>query len=129
MKNHLALKIFPLSSPVMFTELLAVMGDKYKRALPFQWEICRDFSSANVVFWDGVKTIKNQKIVQKVLENFSSRKILLLVDGSSTLFENRSSVKVLGVENVSCIQVRGWNVLPEELLTALKACHKKLEHV
>jgi len=123
------LKIFSLSTPLIFTELLSVIGDKYKSALPFSWEFTRDFSSADIVVWDGVETLKNQKIVQKVLGSLSAKKILLLVDGSSTLLGKESPSKVVKVDKAECVELRGWNILPEDILSAFEACQKKLEHV
>jgi hypothetical protein len=123
------IKIFPLSTQLVFTELLSIAGDKYRHALPFQWEITRDFNSANIVVWDGIETLKNQKIVQKVLGSLSAKKILLLVDGSSTIHRGQFSAGVVKPEKVPHIELRGWNILPEELLSAIEACQKKLEHV
>lgn len=128
-ENPQPLKVFPLSTPLVFTELLSVTGDKYKTALPFPWEITRDFSSADIIVWDGMETLKNQKIVQKVIGNLSAKKILLLVDGASTLHGKQSPARVVKIENPHFIELRGWNILPEDIISALEACQKKLEHV
>jgi len=130
MKEKLpALKIFNFSHPLMNTEMFSVVSDKYSSSLPFEWTLVTDYSSAEVVVWDGVITPKNESVVSRMIEDFRTSKILLLTGVAQTLLKNHPLVKIVGLEGLNYVEVPGWNVLPEEILAAIEICHQKLKHV
>ncbi len=123
------LRIFNFSHPLMHTEWLTLIGDKYHRTLPFEWEMVKDLASAQVITWDGVMTPKNQFVIDELLAALKENKILLLMGESMTLLKNHPIVKILDPKDLNFIEVAGWNILPEEILAALESCHQKLNHV
>jgi hypothetical protein len=123
------LRIFNFSHPLMHTEWLTLVGDKYHRTLPFEWEMVKDLSLAQVITWDGVISPKNQPVVNELLEALKGNKILLLIGESMTLLKNHPIVTLLDPKDLKFIEVSGWNVLPEEILAVLESCHQKLNHV
>lgn len=127
-KNQ-TLKIFNFSHPLMQTEIFSLTGDKYKDTLPFKWEITSDYAASDVVLWDGVITVKNKEAVEKVIDDVKSGKVLFLLGESETLLKNHLMVKLQNTENLNCVARFGWNVLPEEILSALEICYKKSKHV
>jgi hypothetical protein len=130
MKQKIELiKVFNFSHPLMATEVLSVLGDKFSGSLPFEWELSKDYSSSDIVLWDGVITAKNQKIVDKILGDIKSGKVLLLVGESQTLLKQHPWIKTLNTENLNLVELSSWSVLPEEILGALENCYKKLKHV
>jgi hypothetical protein len=130
MKQKIApIKVFNFSNPLMATEVLSVLGDKFAASLPFEWELSKDYASSEIVLWDGIITPKNQKIVDKILDDIKSGKVLLLLGESQTLHKERQGVKILNTENLNVVELSSWSVLPEEILGALEDCYKKLKHV
>lgn len=127
-KNQ-TLKIFNFSHPLMQTEVFSLLGDKYKDTLSFKWEITNDYAASDVVLWDGVITVKNKEAVEKVIDDIKSGKVLFLLGESETLFKNHPMVKLQNTENLNCVARFGWNILPEEILSALETCYKKSKHV
>lgn len=127
-KNHI-LKVYSFSHPLMFTEMFSLAGDKFRDSLPFHWELTNDYSSSDVVIWDGVVTMKNAETVKRVIEDVKIGKVLLLLGESQTLFKNNPLVEIKNTENLNCVELFGWNILPEEILMALESCYKKLKHV
>jgi hypothetical protein len=123
------LKIFILSSPVVATEIFALSGDKYKNALPFRWEMTSDFTSAQIVIWDGVITLRNQAVMRSIISKMTAGKVLLFLNGSSTFLRENPTAKVMELDKVPLVEVKGRNILPEELISALEACQKKLSYV
>lgn len=123
------LRIFNFSHPLMHTEWVTLIGDKYHRILPFEWEMVKDLASAQVITWDGVITPKNQSLVDEILATLKDNKILLLMGESMTLLKNHPMVKILDPKDLNFVEVAGWNILPEEILAALESCHQKLNHV
>lgn len=123
------LKIFNFSHPLMNTEVLSLLGDKYRETLPFQLELSSDYNSSDVILWDGVMTPRNHKIVEKILRDVKTGKVLLLIGESLTLFKDHALVRSLSTENLNCVELPGWNLLPEEILMALETCYKKSKHV
>lgn len=124
-----SLKIFNFSHPLMMTEVLSLLGDKYSQTLPFNWEFSTDYASSDVVLWDGVITVKNASITQNLIEDVKKGKVLLLIGESMTLLKDHPMVKIQSTENLNVIEVPGWNVLPEEILVAIENCYKKSKHV
>jgi len=123
------LNIYCLTQPILNTEWASIQGDKYRHALPFSWNIVDDIESAQVVAWDGVITPKNRIFISKVMDQIKSGKILLLQGEASTLMRSHPFVELVKPDNLNIVEVHGWGVLPEELLSALELCHKKLGHV
>lgn len=123
------LRIYNFSHPLMHTEWLTLVGDKYFKTLPFDWEMVKDISIAQVITWDGVITPKNQSLVDDMLEELKGNKILLLIGESMTLLKNHPIVKILDPKDLKLVEVAGWSILPEEILAALESCHQKLNHV
>ncbi len=123
------IKIFNFSHPLMTTEVLSLLGDKYVSSLPFSWEFSKDYDQSDIVMWDGVMTPKNNDIVEKILGDVKSGKVLLLLGESQTLHKDRPGVKILNTENLNMVELPGWSLLPEELLAAIETCYKKLKHV
>ncbi len=123
------LRIYNFSHPLMHTEWVTLVGDKYHRTLPFEWEMVKNIASAQVIAWDGIITPKNQNIVDELLISLKENKILLLIGESITLLENHPVVKMIDTKGFKFVEVAGWNILPEEILAALESCHQKLNHV
>ncbi len=123
------LRIYNFSHPLMMTEIFSIAGDKFANALSFNWEMTTNYEIANVVLWDGIITPKNQVFVDKILKDIKSGKILLLIGESMTLLMNHPGLKILKPENLNYVELTGWNILPEEILSALEVCHKKLKYV
>jgi hypothetical protein len=123
------LKIFPLSTPLVLTEVFAMLGDKFNSALPFGWELTRDLASAHIVVWDGVVTLKNQYLVNFVIGQIRSGKVLLFTNCSETFLKDSLTAEVISLEGIPLVELRGWNVLPEDILSAIESCHKKLAYV
>lgn len=122
-------KVYQLSNPLMNTEWPAVLGDKYQKALSFDWAMTTDFNEADIVVWDGVISPKSATLLAPVMEEFKQNKVLLLVGESMTSLRNHPMVKLLSTEGLRYVEVSGWGVLPEEVLGALETCHQKLTHV
>lgn len=123
------LKIYNFSHPLMMTEVMSLVGDKYAQTLPFDWELSSDYAASDVVLWDGVITVRNRTIAEALIEDVKKGKVLLLIGESMTLLKDHPMVKLLNPENLNLVEVPGWNVLPEEILAALEACYKKSKHV
>lgn len=122
-------KVYQLSNPLMNTEWPTVLGDKYQKALSFDWAMTTDFNEADIVVWDGVISPKSATLLAPVMEEFKQNKVLLLVGESMTSLRNHPMVKLLSTEGLRYVEVSGWGVLPEEVLGALETCHQKLTHV
>lgn len=130
MKEKVApVKIYNFSHPLMNTEWLSIQSDKFSRTLPFEWQMVNDYASAEIVVWDGVITPKNAELTSSMFKDFKDSKVLLLLGESMTLLKNHPTVKMLNPEGLSFVEVAGWNILPEEILSALEACKEKLKNV
>jgi Ni,Fe-hydrogenase III small subunit len=123
------LKIYNFSHPLMNTEIFSIQGDKYFKGLPFEWAVVNDFALADIVIWDGILTAKNTDILQPMIESFKTSKVLLLLGESMTLFKNHPMVKLVDLSDLKYVELSGWNVLPEEILSALDLCWEKLKNV
>lgn len=123
------IKIYNFSHPLMNTEFYSVISDKFSRALPFSWEITNDYSSSDVVVWDGVITPKNASLIRSMIEDFKTTKILLLMGESMTLLKNHSIVQMVNLEGLKVVEVPGWNILPEEILSAIELCRERMTNV
>lgn len=130
MKEKVApVKIYNFSHPLMNTEWLSIQSDKFSRTLPFEWQMVNDYASAEIVVWDGVITPKNAELTSSMFKDFKDSKVLLLLGESMTLLKNHPTVKMLNPEGLRFVEVAGWNILPEEILSALEACREKLKNV
>jgi len=123
------LKLFNFSHPLINTEVLSLMGNKYVETLPFNWQLTSDYNSAHILLWDGVITPKNRLVVEKMMTDLKSNKILLLIGESMTLLRDHPVIKLLNIENLNYVELPGWSILPEEILAAIETCYKKLENV
>lgn len=121
------LRIFNFSHPLMVTESLALLGDKYVSALPFKISAVNNIQDSDIVLWDGVLTPKNKKMVNRMMESLSPSRLLIIMGESYTLLDENEVVKVYETreEKISS----GWSLLPEDLLNVLLDCHKKLQNV
>jgi Ni,Fe-hydrogenase III small subunit len=128
-EKQVALKIYNLSHPLMNTEMFSIQGDKYVRSLPFEWQIVNDMASADIIVWDGVITPKNQDVIKPLLESFKTSKVLLLLGESMTLFKNHPMVQLVELSDLRYVELAGWSVLPEEILSAFDQCREKLKNV
>ncbi|WPU66191.1 hypothetical protein [Peredibacter starrii] len=122
-------KVYQLSNPLMNTEWPAVLGDKFHKALSFEWATTTDFKEADIVVWDGVISPKSAALLSPLIEELKQNKVLLLVGESMTSLRNHPMVKLVSAEGLRYVELSGWGVLPEEVLGALEACHQKLTHV
>jgi hypothetical protein len=122
------LKIFNYSHPLLQTELLSLLGDKYVHALPFPWEFVQDLEAAEVVVWDGVMSPRNKYYTDELLRKLET-KVLLLTGEAMTSLKASKKVSLVDESKFQVVRLTGWNVLPEEILSALEAAYKKLHHV
>lgn len=127
--NQVALKLFNFSHPLVHTEWLSLLGDKYSSALPFKLEVVDSPASAQVILWDGIITAKNKAYVEKMLSGEGTNPIFLLLGESMTLVESNPEVELVDRSKLQYVEIPGWNVLPEELLNAFQSCYQKLKHV
>lgn len=122
------LRIFNFSNPLSNTEILSVLGDKFKNALPFKWEFISDYKSADVIMWDGVITPKNKYYVEKIISD-SNQKIILLVGESVTLLKESPVARLVEMDRSNIVELFGWTLIPEEILAAFQTCYQKLNYV
>ena len=127
--NQAVLKIFNFSHPLVHTEWLSLLGDKYSSALPFRLEVADSPSKAQVIMWDGIITAKNKTYVEKLLSEKEARSIFLFLGESVTLVESNPEVQLVDRSELQYVEIPGWNALPEEMLNALQDCYQKLKHV
>lgn len=128
-KNIETLKIYQLPNPLMSTELLALLGNKYFEALSFRWEFVSDISQCDVVIWDGVINSKSARIYETMIPYIDDKKMLMLVRDSLAYPSENPMIKLIDLEKVQYVEISGWGALPEEILAALEQCYKKIKHV
>jgi hypothetical protein len=128
-KNKPVLKIFSFGHPLMTTEWRSILGDKYCHALPFDYVITDNIVDASVIAWDGVVSLKLRSLQAELENQLTKGKVLLLIGESQTLFQKGSMVRIFNNPEVATIQLNGWSVLPEEILSALETCYQKITHV
>jgi hypothetical protein len=128
-KNKPVLKIFSFGHPLMTTEWRSILGDKYCHALPFDYVITDNIVDASVIAWDGVVSLKLRSLQAELENQLTKGKVLLLIGESHTLFQKGSMVRIFNNPEVATIQLNGWSVLPEEILSALETCYQKITHV
>lgn len=123
------LKIFCLNQPLLTTEWISVMGDKYAQALPFDFTLVDNIQEASVIAWDGVVTVKQRRLLPVIEAELQKGKVLLMMGEAQTLFKNHPFLQLYQSSQVATIQLTGWTVLPEEILAALVMCHQKIINV
>lgn len=123
------IKIFNFSHPLMVTEGLSLIGNKYAKTLPFEWSFTSDFAEAQIIVWDGFVNPKNEKIIMTKIANLTASQVLLIMGESITLFNNHPILKKADFKSVKYVSLPGWNVLPEEILLAFEECYKKISNV
>ncbi len=125
----MSLKIFFLSQPLLHTEWLSLMGDKYCHSMPFKLEVTHDVESAQIVAWDGVITAKSASLMKSVLGLLKDNKILLIQGEARTLFKDHPIISQVDLELLNYVEMPGWSVLPEEMIAALEICLQRVSHV
>jgi len=111
-------------------EWSSLLGDKYRSALPFSWELTEDPEKAQVFVWEGTVTKKSAPTYKKILELLKQgERVLLLHPSAWTLFKDEPKVIPVDLEQIRYVEIPGGNVLPEDLLWGLSECFKKLQHV
>lgn len=123
------LKIYSLGHPLMTTEWLSILGDKYCHALAFDYAITDNMEEASVIAWDGVISLKQRRILPDIEAQLKKGKTLLMMGESQTLFQDFPLVKIFNSPEIATVQLTGWSVLPEEILAALETCYQKTTHV
>lgn len=105
------------------------MGDKYCHALPFEVVFTENLDEAAVVVWDGVISLKMERVFPAIEEELKKGKILILTGESQTLYKNHPNVRFFHAPEIATIELPGWSVLPEEILAALENCYQKITNV
>ena len=130
MKNDFVLKIYILPQSLLFPEWSSLLGDKYRNALPFKWEMTNDVEAAQVIVWDGMMTAKSGPLMHRVEEGLKTGgKLLILQHEAYTLFRSHPYVESIDTKDMKLIELSSANLLPEDMLGALDECYKKLHHV
>lgn len=122
------LKIYNFSNPLMNTELLSVLGDKFSRTLSFEIEYVREPETADVILWDGIMGPRAAHL-ERLLKCLKEGKALFLLGESQTLFKGHPVVKEFELDAANVVEAAGWSLLPEEIIARFEACYQKLNHV
>ena len=123
------LKLFCLSQPLCVTEWVSLLGDKYAQALPFKVKLVFDVAEAQVIAWNGIITPTSAASQEAISQRLSQGTILLLMGEGRTLLQGHPFVKFADTATYKVVDLAGWSVLPEELLSALQQCWEKINHV
>lgn len=130
MKKETGLKIYLLSQTSLLAEWFSLLGDKYLHALPFNIEFTEDINAAEVIAWDGFYNAKGAYYLEEVISRIKSKKSVLLFQYEAfTLFKDDPYLIAINLENEQYVELSGGNILPEDLLSALDMCFKKIHHV
>lgn len=122
------LNIFCLGGPLLSTEWVSLLGDKYRSHMDFEPVIVSEAGEADVVVWDGVLTPKSSMIITEFLEKLSEKTTLLITGEAKTLFLDHPFVK-LHPKMLDAVYLPPSRMLPEEILEALAECRMKGTHV
>jgi hypothetical protein len=128
-KEKLELKIFCFGNPVLTTEMLSVLGDKFCHSLPFDIVITPSIEESSVIVWDGIISLKMRRVFPDILNYLRQNRVLLLIGDSSTLTEKQDILKQFQPDEIASVYLSGWNLLPEEILQALLTCYQKIKNV
>ncbi len=124
-----ALKIFCLTQPLLHTEWLSLLGDKYRHAFDFPIEFVENFKEADVFAWDGIIPHKARLLLGKIHGELLTGKTLILLGESRTSYKRGPKIEQLNLTGIKVHELGGWSVLPEELLSVLKNCYQDIHHV
>lgn len=122
------LLIYGLNQPLIKTEWISILGNKFSEALSFKFKFTDDISAAHVVAWDGTISPKLERMMPEI-ERQLETKILLFLGESQTLLKSHPFVRIHQGNPERTLQLTGWNVLPEEILATLEECYQKIHHV
>lgn len=123
------LKIYCLPNPALYTDLRAILSDKYCHSLPFDLSFTTQLTEANVVVWSGVLSVKMKRILPELVQALRQNKVMLLIEESSTLMERNPIVQTIDHSDWPTIKLNGWTLLPEDILPALEQCFQKITNV
>jgi hypothetical protein len=129
MNNKEVFKIFSLNQPFISSEWRAVLGDKYRHALPFEILLTDNIFDAQVIAWDGVISLKLKRLLPEIMNLLNQGKVVLHMGESRTLLKNHEFVEFMDFSNYKIVELTGWSVLPEDILAALEQCHQKFNNV
>lgn len=130
MKNETKLKIYLLSQTSMDTQWTSLLGDKFLRALPFDWTFTSIMEEAHVIVWDGLMNAKGAYYLERARQLLASGgPVLLLQRSAQTLFREHPFVREADLSGARFVELPSGNVLPEDLLAGIEACYKKLNNV
>lgn len=129
MNKDKTLKLFNFSHPLLNTEVNSIVGDKFSEALPFKVELVDTLEASNVVLWDGVITPKNRKITDKIIQSIGADRVLFLIGESMTLFQSSDVARTVDPSGMNVVELPGWMVLPEEIISKVQSCYQKLYNV
>ncbi len=128
-KDIPVLKIFLMSQPLANTEWSSLLGDKYLGSTSFRWEFVENIQDSEVIAWDGVITPKFSIFKDQIFSLLASGRVLLIQGEARTLYKSHPFVELFNLESVKLVELPGWSVLPEEMISALELCRQKLGHV
>jgi hypothetical protein len=124
------MKIFILGQSLLMSDWSSLSGDKYRHALPFSWSFTDNYKMASVIAWDGLMTPRSLPILKEVQKLLKEEgKILLLQVEALTLFKEHPFVHYLDLDQIRYVELPLGGTVPEDILSALETCHKKLNNV
>lgn len=129
MNKDKTLKLFNFSHPLLNTEINSIIGDKFSGSLPFKIEIVDSLEAANVVLWDGIVTPKNRKVSDKIIKSIGPDRVLFLIGESMTLFKGHDVAQPVDSSGLNVVELPGWTILPEEIISKVQNCYQKLYNV
>ncbi|HXH76324.1 MAG TPA: hypothetical protein VNJ08_15235 [Bacteriovoracaceae bacterium] len=130
MKKENELKVYLLAQTTLLPEWISLMGDKYLHALPFTVQFTEEINEAEVIAWDGFLSSKGAYYLGETISRIKAGKVLLLLQREAfTLFKDHPYLTYIDPDPDHYVELPGGNVLPEDLLSALETCYKKLQHV
>ena len=122
MKENLT--IFNYSHSMLETEILSLFGHKYLHAFPFNLKLTLSMENADIIMWDGVCTLKNKRVIERMLNLASKDKFLIILGETqvthSPLFNDYPEVRK--------VDISGRVLLPEEILQVIEETYQKLKH-
>jgi hypothetical protein len=128
--TELELKIFLLGPSLYASEWAALLGDKYRMALAFPWAFTSNIKEAQVIAWNGTYNKKSAEVYKQVEAMLKEEnRILVLENEAKTLFDREKTVSYIDLHDMRLVALPSGGVLPEDLLSAIDTCHKKLHHV
>jgi Ni,Fe-hydrogenase III small subunit len=123
-----SLNVYCLGGPLLSTEWVGLMSDKYREHMSFTPVIVATPEEAQVIVWDGVTTPKSRRLIRELLDAVSGKVVFLLTGEGATFFQDHPFVR-LNRREISSVHLPPSRVLPEEILEALEECRQKAGHV